>query len=187
MEPLGRFTQTSSGSGSSPQFLGPVQAVLFRRFHGSSNFFSSGFTVPRFGPVRNLSQMVPVPGRFQAVRFRVNNFINSLASHFSLKDIGQLSYFLGVEVIPHTQGLFLCQSKYIHDILKCAKMLESKLASTPMSSNTPLLLNHGTPFPNPTSYRAIVGALQYLSLNRPDFAFTVNKLSQFMHAPTDLY
>ena len=59
MEPLDRFTRT--GSGSNPRFLGPVHAVFFRRFHGSGNFFSGGFTVSRFGAVRNLSQTVPVP------------------------------------------------------------------------------------------------------------------------------
>ena len=70
MEPLGRFTRTGSGSGSGPQSLGPDREVFFRRFHGFGNFFSGGFTILRFKPVRNLSRTVPVPGQFQAVRHR---------------------------------------------------------------------------------------------------------------------
>lgn len=118
---------------------------------------------------------------------QINQFIQSLSSRFSLKDLGPLSYFLGVEVIPHTHGLFLSQSKYIHDILQRANMLDSKPAKTPMTAHPPLLLNNGIPLSNPTTYRAIVGALQYLSFTRPDVAFPVNKLSQFMHAPTNLH
>ena len=110
---------------------------------------------------------------------QINQFIQSLSSRFLLKDLGPLSYFLGIEVIPHNHGLFLSQSKYIHDILQRANMLDSKPASTPMTSHPLLLLNHGTPLSNPTTYHAIVDALQYLSLIRSDVTFPVNKLSQF--------
>ena len=65
-------------------------------------------------------------------------------------------------------------------------MLDSKPAKTPMTSHPPLLYK-GIPLSNPTTYRAIVGALQYLCLTRPDMTFPVNKLSQFMHAPTNLH
>lgn len=117
----------------------------------------------------------------------INKFIHNLASCVSLKDLGPLSYFLGVEVIPHPDGLFLSQSKYINDIFQRAHMLNSKPASTLITTNSPLKLNHGIPLSNPTSFRGIVEALQYLSMTRPDVAFVVNKLSQFMHAPTDIH
>ena len=71
----------------------------------------------------------------------------------------KLSYFLGVKVIPHTHGLFLSQSKYIHDIRQRANMLECKLSITPMTYHPPVLLNHDTPLSNPTTYLAIVWAL----------------------------
>ena len=71
----------------------------------------------------------------------------------------KLSYFLGVKVIPHTHGLFLSPSKYIHHILQRTNMLESKPTTTPMTSRPLLLLNHDTPLSNPTTYQAIVGAL----------------------------
>lgn len=107
----------------------------------------------------------------------VSSFINSLANRFSLKDLGTLSYFLGVEVLPHSDGLFLSQSKYILDLLTKANMSDCKPASTPLTTSFHLTNNEGTPLAKPTDYRSLVGALQYLSLTRPDVAFAVNKLS----------
>jgi hypothetical protein len=64
------------------------------------------------------------------------------------------------------------------------KMSEAKPITTPMASTTSLSAFEGEPFPDHTLYRSTVGALQYLALTRPDIAFTVNKLSQFMQKPT---
>ncbi|KAJ0908501.1 putative RNA-directed DNA polymerase [Helianthus annuus] len=111
----------------------------------------------------------------------INSFIQTLATRFSLKDLGDLSYFLGIEVIPHNHYLFLSQSKYILDILTKANMSNCKSSPTPMSSSPTINVLDGDPLPSPTENRAFVGALQYLSLTRPDISFTVNKLSQFMH------
>lgn len=114
----------------------------------------------------------------------VTRFIKLLSNKFSSKDLGFLSYFLGVEVLRHPHGLLLSQKKYISDIIHKANMRDCKPITTPITCSETLTL-HGAPtHPSPTEYRSIVGALQYLSLTRPDIAFTVNKLSQFMHAPT---
>ena len=111
-------------------------------------------------------------------------FITTLASRFALKDLGPLSYFLGVEVIPTTTGIFLSQRKYVCDLLDNLGMLDAKAATTPLAVGTTLLATHGTPLPAPTDYRATLGSLQYLTLTRPDIAFAVNRLSQFMASPT---
>ncbi|RVW74760.1 Retrovirus-related Pol polyprotein from transposon RE1 [Vitis vinifera] len=111
-------------------------------------------------------------------------FIQQLSQRFSLKDLGPLTYFLGVEVISHTNGLFLSQRKYIADLLNRTHMTEAKPAPTPLATSPILTLQSGTPLSDPTEYRTVVGSLQYLSLTRPDIAYTVNKLSQFMHQPT---
>ena len=55
---------------------------------------------------------------------------------------------------------------------------------TPMSTSTPLILSDGSAPANNTEYRRVIGALQYLGLTRPNIAFAVNRLSQFMHKPT---
>ena len=55
---------------------------------------------------------------------------------------------------------------------------------SPMVTHLSLSLHDGDPFDNPALYRMIVGALQYATITRPDLAFAVNKVSQFMHSPT---
>lgn len=66
-------------------------------------------------------------------------------------------------------------------------MADAKPVSTPMVTHPPLTLSDGIPLPSPTEYRALVGSLQYLSLTRLDVAFVVNRLSQFMHKPSDIH
>ena len=90
----------------------------------------------------------------------ISSFITTLVNRFSLKDLGNLSYFLGIEVQPHSNGLFLSQAKYILDLLHKANMSDYKLTSTPMSTSVHLTANDGTPLPNPKDFRSLVGALQ---------------------------
>ncbi|KAG7593974.1 Ribonuclease H-like superfamily [Arabidopsis thaliana x Arabidopsis arenosa] len=107
-----------------------------------------------------------------------------LASKFSLKDLGELSYFLGMEATRTSAGLHLTQTKYITDILRKTKMADAKPVSTPMASTERLSRFSGDILPDGSEYRATVGSLQYLCLTRPDIVFAVNKLSKFMHQPT---
>ncbi|BBH07832.1 transposable element gene [Prunus dulcis] len=113
----------------------------------------------------------------------IDSFVAVLANRFSIKDLGQLSYFLGVEVVPNQQGILLSQRRYILDILARTHMTDAKPVLTPIPTSPPLLKS-GTALPDPTEYRTIVGSLQYLLITRPDLAFAVNKLSQYMHTPT---
>lgn len=78
-------------------------------------------------------------------------------------------------------------NKYIIDLLKRVEMLDSKPSSTPVVSGTSLSRHGGDPLPNPMKYRSIVGALQYCTITRPDLSFAVNKVYQFLHAPTTIY
>ena len=56
-----------------------------------------------------------------------------------------------------------------------------------MATNTSLVLHDGSPPTDATTYRSVIGALQYLSITRPDISYTVNKLSQFMHCPSETH
>jgi hypothetical protein len=114
----------------------------------------------------------------------VSSIIDQLGVAFSIKDMGSLHFFLGMEVIPTTAGLFLSQHKYIHDILSNTNMLGAKEVSTPLSTTVALQLIDGTSSVDSTEFRRVIGGLQYLSLTRPDISFAVNKLSQFMHKPS---
>lgn len=79
------------------------------------------------------------------------------------------------------------QRKYVTDLLTKHHMFDAKPVSTPMSPTPKLSLLTGTVLPDPTEYRTVLGSLQYLSFTRPDIAFAVNRLSQFMHRPTDIH
>ncbi|XP_019090121.1 PREDICTED: uncharacterized protein LOC109128365 [Camelina sativa] len=115
----------------------------------------------------------------------VQAFNLALANRFSLKDLGPLSYFLGIEATRSSKGLHLMQRKYITDLLIKTRMLDAKPVTTPMVSSPKLTLESGTTLTDAKEYRAVIGSLQYLSFTRPDIAFAMNKLSQFMHQPTD--
>jgi hypothetical protein len=117
----------------------------------------------------------------------IDALLHSLTADFAVKDLGNLNFFLGVEVIPNSHGAMLSQQRYILDLLTRTKMIDAKPVTTPMASSTSLTAFDGEPFPDHTLFRSTVGALQYLSLTRPDIAFCVNKLSQFMHKPTLLH
>ena len=113
----------------------------------------------------------------------LNMLIFQLSSTFSMKDLGPVHYFLGIQIKTHPSGLFLSQTKYAEQILNNAGMLDCKPMSTPL----PLKLNSSVStakYPDPSDFRSIVGALQYLTLTRPDISYAVNIVCQRMHEPT---
>jgi histone deacetylase 1/2 len=115
--------------------------------------------------------------------------LKTLKSDFALKDLGDLHYFLGIEVTKLGDGILLSQAKYSNDVLRRTGMQKCKPASTPMATTKKLSAYEGTPLgvQDSTRFRSIVGALQYLTLTRPDISFAVNKVCQFLHAPTSVH
>lgn len=107
------------------------------------------------------------------------------AERFSVKDAEDLNYFLGIEAHRTQQGLHLSQRKYVLDLLHKYDMTNAKPVTTPMASTPKLRLNSGTALADPTKYRRLIGSLQYLQFTRLDISYAVNKLSQFMHMPTE--
>lgn len=100
--------------------------------------------------------------------FHITELITALGKAFSLKDLGYLNYFLGVEVIQYASGVILSQQQYIQNMLNKANMGTSKPVTTPFSSSIKLTKHGGIPFADHTKYRQLVGFLQYLSLTRPE-------------------
>lgn len=115
-----------------------------------------------------------------------DRLLTQLQADFAVKDLGSLGYFLGIEVHHTSPGLILTQRKYIQDLLKRTNMVFSNGVPTPMLPSDKLLLKTGDPLSaeDTTRYRSVVGALQYLSLTRPDISFCVNRVCQFLSAPT---
>ncbi|KAG8503841.1 hypothetical protein CXB51_001949 [Gossypium anomalum] len=115
----------------------------------------------------------------------INCFVQQLHNEFALKDMGELHYFLGIEVSRTSSGgLHLSQHKYIRELLDRGHMSNVKSVHTPMVSSSMLSKDEGELLADPTEYRSLAGALQYIVLTRPDIAYAVNRVCQFMHAPT---
>jgi hypothetical protein len=102
---------------------------------------------------------------------------------FSIKDLGSLHYYLGIEVLRNTTGLTMSQRKYALDLLKHHESLDIKPVATPMDPIIKLNDTDGDLLPDPTLYRTIVGKLIYLTITRPDLSFAAQALSQFSHSP----
>ena len=107
-----------------------------------------------------------------------------LATQFHMKDLGEIRYFLGIEVDRTKQGIFLSQQKYVLDLLKEFNMMHVKPLKLPMDTHVKLLPDSGDFLKDPTPYQHLIGKLIYLTITRPDIAFTIHTLSQFMQKPT---
>ncbi|KAK5795242.1 hypothetical protein PVK06_036500 [Gossypium arboreum] len=102
--------------------------------------------------------------------------------------MGQLHFFLGISVHHTSQGLLLSQKKYITDILHKTGMSGASTTPTPMVSTPKLVaFDDSPPFADGPLYRSIVGMLQYVCITRPDLSFCVDKLSQYMNAPSEAH
>jgi hypothetical protein len=119
----------------------------------------------------------------------VDALLRDLGAEFVLKDLGDLQYFLGIQVIKQSDGLLLCQEKYATDLLKKVGMQHCKPVATPLSISEKLSLEGGTRLgeKDGAHYQSIVGALQYLTLTRSDLSFSVNKVCQFFHMLTTVH
>ena len=113
----------------------------------------------------------------------MNRLKTSLAKEFEIKDLGALRYFLGMEVARSKKGIMVNQRKYILDLLKETGMSGCRPVETPIDPNVKLREGKGSESIDTTRYQKLVGKLIYLSHTRPDIAFAVSLVSQFMHSP----
>ena len=109
----------------------------------------------------------------------------NLAREFEIKDLGDLRYFLGMEVAQSKNGIVVSQRKYILDLLAETGMSGCKPSDTPIEIGAKLGdVKDGVPVET-GRYQRLVGKLIYLSHTRPDIAFAVSLVSQFMHSPCE--
>jgi hypothetical protein len=101
-----------------------------------------------------------------------------------MKDLGYLRYFLSIKVASSPRGYLLSQSKYVADILEWIRLTDNKTVDTPIEVNIRYSFSNGLPLTDPTLYRTIIGSLVYLSITRPDIAYVVYVVSQFVSSHT---
>ena len=102
-----------------------------------------------------------------------------LHSKFDMKDLGELRYFLGIEVVRANDGIWLVQRQYALDMLKKFGMTGCKPLDTPLDQNVKLF-DDGQYLEDAYLYRKIVGGLIYLTITRPDLSYAIGLVSQFM-------
>ena len=107
----------------------------------------------------------------------------SLDKAFTIKDLGELRYFLGIEVARSVKGTVINQRKYIQDLISDTGFHNCSPTSFPFPKGVKLSTDEGEPLDNPEVYRSLIGRLLYLNLSRPDITFSVQQLSQFMSFP----
>ncbi|PKU64369.1 Retrovirus-related Pol polyprotein from transposon TNT 1-94 [Dendrobium catenatum] len=118
---------------------------------------------------------------------QITHLLSALHNIFHMKNLGSISYFLGMQVLHTTTGFHLSQSKYAADILQKAGMADCKSISSPIASKTAFTGTSLLPPAQADFFKQLVGSLQYLTLTRPDIAYTVNRLCQHMHQPQEVH
>jgi len=111
--------------------------------------------------------------------------ISALQQEFAMKDLGQLHHFLGLTVEQRPDNIFLQQRYYILDILERAGMADCKPCSTPVDTQAKVSATEGPPVADPTAFRSLAGALQYLTFTRPDISYAVQQIYLHMHDPRE--
>jgi hypothetical protein len=100
-----------------------------------------------------------------------------------MTDLGALSHFLGTSVSRSIDGLHLSQKQYALDIINRAGMHDCNPVNSPIDSGSKLSISDGDLLGNPTHYRSLTGALQYLTLTRPEISYAVQQACLFMNTP----
>ncbi|GJX61520.1 ribonuclease H-like domain-containing protein [Tanacetum coccineum] len=110
--------------------------------------------------------------------------IDSLHKEFVLTDLGSLNYFLGISAQRTASGLFLSQSKFAEEIIEKVHMQQCNPCRTPVDIESKIR-PEGAPVADPTLYRSLVGALQYLTFTHPDLSYAVQQVCLYMHDPRE--
>lgn len=115
----------------------------------------------------------------------ISDFKSYLDTCFYMKDLGVLKYCLDIEVVRSPARIYLCQRKYTLDILDEIGLLGTKPSGFPTEQNHKLVHADGPLLTDPTPYWCLVGQLIYLADTRPDLAYSVHFLSQFLSNPRE--
>ncbi|GJV48739.1 retrovirus-related pol polyprotein from transposon TNT 1-94 [Tanacetum coccineum] len=114
----------------------------------------------------------------------IDEIKKSTTKEFEMKDIGLMSYYLGIEVKQTDEGLFICQERYAKDILKRFGMDKCNPIDTPLEHKAKPSKHDREKKVDSTLFKSLVGSLRYLTCTRPDILFAVGLIIRFMEEPT---
>ena len=117
----------------------------------------------------------------------IDKLKQQLQNSFHMKDLDNLTYFLGLEIHAGSHCIFLSQHKYAMDLVAAAGLQDLPPLDTPMEINIKLCRDEGDLLPDPTAYRTLVGSLIYLTNTRLDISYVVQQVSRFMASPKHLH
>ncbi|GKD17325.1 putative ribonuclease H-like domain-containing protein [Tanacetum coccineum] len=106
-----------------------------------------------------------------------------MKSRFQMSSMGELTFFLGLQVKQKEDGIFISQDKYVAEILKKFDFVSVKTASTPIETQKPLVKDEEASDVDVHLYRSMIGSLMYLTASRPDIMFAVCACSRFQVNP----
>ncbi|GKB87835.1 putative ribonuclease H-like domain-containing protein [Tanacetum coccineum] len=110
-------------------------------------------------------------------------FEQMMHKRFQMSSMGELTFFLGLQVQQKEDGIFISQDKYVADILKKFDYVTVKTASTPMEPNKALVKDEEADNVDVHLYRSMIGSLMYLTASRPDITFAVCACARFQVTP----
>jgi hypothetical protein len=113
----------------------------------------------------------------------VSRFQEMMENEFQMSMMGELTFFLGIQVKQTKQATFMHQAKYTKDLMKKFNMVKLKPVSTPMSTTTSLGPNEDGEAVDQREYRSMIGSLLYLTVTRPNIQFTVCLCARFQASP----
>jgi hypothetical protein len=117
----------------------------------------------------------------------VSRFQEMMESEFSMSMMGELTFFLGIQVKQMKQGTFMHQAKYTKDLMNKFNMVELKPVSTPMSSAASLSPDEDGKAMDQREYKSMINSLLYLTTTRPDIQFTMGLCARFQASSLSLH
>lgn len=117
----------------------------------------------------------------------LSEFKNSMLREFDMTDLGKMRFFLGIEVLQKSDGIYICQRKYALEVLKRFGMLDSNSVGSPIVPGSKISRDgSGKPI-DETHYKQLVGSLIYLTATRPDMMFVTCLISRYMARPMEIH
>jgi hypothetical protein len=110
-------------------------------------------------------------------------FGSTMESEFEMSMIGELSFFLGLEITQRPNGIFISQGKYLREMLKRFQMEDSKPMGTPMVTGCKLSKDDDSPDVDQSSYQSMIGSLLYITTSRPNIMHAVGMVGRYRAAP----